>query len=1476
MLPDIDFASIRLHRKSQANAFEELCCQLASDETFLPACDSFNRKGAGADGGVECFATLADGSEIGWQVKYYWDMPNALKSLDDSLNRALAKHPSMSRFIACIPFDPSDSRKVDVTTALSRWDTWKSDRIAKAAATGRTIEIDRWDAYELKKRLTASSPSSAGRIAYWFDQTLLTNEWFRNSFERTRVELGKRYSPESHIDLPIRRVIEATTLDSRIFAELALFGEAIGHKLALTRQNCLAAVTSCNDVVKILIQAAHGRNEPIPTVELRAAVESAWHAVTSWYSDQRNAVPPDQSNPEADAISNLLSVIHKVARELKEPYWDHVGTRALLVTGEAGSGKSHLLADACDHAIREGQPAVMVLGSKLPDAEPWEAILKDLGLPRGLLADTFLGALNSAGEAAGVRALLVIDALNEKNGLAIWPERLAGLTHDVSRFEWVSLVLSCRSTYEHMIIPEVLDEKHLPRIEHEGFSDRHAREYLKKRKISLAEEPNSIEEFGIPLFLRICCDALQLDDRAILAKSLGGVTAIFKLYTGAVVRSVNKQIGMNPQRRLIEKAINALAQEMADTGREEIVTSRAYEIISKFFSSTISAGQDPLFQLQNEGLLTVRLSGDEDGEEEYLFTFQRMSDHAIANSLLSRSVPDSDVMEAFTTDTPLRRAIDSDSPILPGLLEALAVQLPEKFGVELNDMPNLETLWGLSQAFEMSLLARSEDSFSERTWALVEEIGGAPLRYGTLIALSTDPGRDHNAEFLDKELRALPMPQRDAIWSRYLATDGNQPERLIEWVRDADQHAIRSERAKLVGIQLCWFMTASNRLVRDTATKALVVLLSSRTELARGLWARFKDLDDAYVTERLVSAIYGAAMQGQWGDDELFVVVKDLHADLFSSVAFPPNVLIRDHARGLVQYAQSRNSLPSSFEAHLADPPYGGSWPIEYVTEEQMESYTRTYRGSGRHRDEIAASSVFDGDFARYQIDYVAGDWSAGAKGSGSIPTSQDLACRWLKSFRATASPEMLEAYQVFVVAMSKADDADSYIAKREIAKQAKAAFRAAIGEVPYAQWSAEASAWHRDGMYQRLGNRIDGLAQFNLAWARRWVCKRAHDLGWSEELHGDFDASITNDRNTHAVERIGKKYQWIALYELCARMADNLEAMPGNREPGDISRLRNIDPSLLLSRTEDDGWRRFEEPCYWTPPGLDLGPVTVDQALDWLSANQDVFDGEENIEVSNPADGKQWLVLNGFETWRGGSKALERETWRRISSFVVRKDDLKKALALVERVHFLGSDDIPSARTGGFHTYLGAHPWAWRADDDEYEPDDEWVRAWRPYGVMKRAVSICPTTARYRAESSGYDASLDQNIELNLPAGWLMDSLNLRLTDGATITYVDADGIVRFMDPSVAMLGRSAALIDREAFLSFLEHEKLIVVWAIAGEKNVYGEGHAGGFGGRWSFTRLFHSKGSEIVALERYQTFDAPDAEQLSELRAAESISD
>jgi len=70
---DIDFAQIVPRGGSRHDAFEELCCQLARKTD--PGNDTFVRlHGAGGDGGVECFLDLSDGSRVGWQAKYVFDV----------------------------------------------------------------------------------------------------------------------------------------------------------------------------------------------------------------------------------------------------------------------------------------------------------------------------------------------------------------------------------------------------------------------------------------------------------------------------------------------------------------------------------------------------------------------------------------------------------------------------------------------------------------------------------------------------------------------------------------------------------------------------------------------------------------------------------------------------------------------------------------------------------------------------------------------------------------------------------------------------------------------------------------------------------------------------------------------------------------------------------------------------------------------------------------------------------------------------------------------------------------------------------------------------------------------------------------------------------------------------------------------------------------------------------------------------------
>lgn len=1461
MLPDIDFYEIRRHNGDQANAFEELCCQLANDEP-LPDRLRFDRKGRGGDAGVECFATHRDGSETGWQVKFYSDFDSMLRSLDGSLSTALEKHPSMRRFVACFPFDLADSRRPEVTTALSKWDVWSTRRIAEASKTGRDIAIDRWDAHELKQRLVESNPRSAGRVAFWFDREMLTNEWFRNAFERTVDSLGDRYSPETHIDLPVRRSILATLRDPVLFAQLRGDAERVEALLSLVQDTAdEGARASVRDVIDDLIRLAVDRPNPFPIDDAIVKAVACGDAVSSWYERLRALRGGDRPIPAMITVANLVASLRAAIAGLRASHWRYVDSPALLVLGEAGTGKSHLLADTCAHQLDHHLPAIMVLGGKLPDGEPWGEILRDLDFAPRYGKTHFLGALNAAGEAAGLPALVAIDALNEKNGQSIWPERLAGLLKDARAFPWIRIILSCRTTYKDIVIPSALDEAKLARVEHEGFDDAQVLRYLKRRGISVPDTPRQLEEIRNPLFLRLVCDALDAEGEVLVPEALGGISDVFKLFTSAVGRRVEASLNVAPHRNLVMNALRVLAREMSESGRGEVGFARADELIRAVHDGS-QIGSDLLFQLENEGFLQVEQDAYSSVGSRHIvrFTFERMGDHVIVADLLERGGT-SRASDLCAPTTPLFRALsDPESFIKPGILQALAVQLPERFGVELPDLVGIpDGVWSQNY-FEESLLTRRSSAFTDRTWTLIEAGGDTSLRFETLIALATEPDHPFNVRVLDAELRPLPMRERDARWSTHLASS-ERAMHLVDWAREADQERVSEARAALVATQLGWFLTATSRTLRDLATKALAAVLADRPALAVEVWRHFRGLDDGYVTERVVAAIYGAAMQGRWPCGELTEVAVALHADLFRDRSPPVNSLLRDHAAGLVGYALQQCGDIEGVDAADLDGPFASPWPIDHVPDALIESYTRDYGRGGRMTDEIV-DSCLDGDFGRYVLDYAVQDWSPARAGTWPLPNALELREQWHADFVASATPEMIAAH-LRLLDVLEAEGAEGHVGYGESHDRiaaAKAEFREAVGPDTFEKWREKAEYWRADGMYQSFARR--GPAEFNLAWARRWVVMRAHELGWSEALHGQFDRGIRGDRNEHSLERIGKKYQWLALYELVARMGDNLASLPDRSD--DTLRLRNIDPSLLIGESGDDESDAVLGATFWAGSPPLLPAQDPEEALAWLHSSEDVLDDVANIDVRS-ADGRSWLVLTGFEVWRAPMERLRSEAWRRVGCIVVASADRDVAVKGLSSVHMTGPHDMPSAEGGGYRVHLGEYPWRSLAPDH-----DDWIEDWRPPGTRAGKVPSCtirPTTSEYVSESGGYDGSITTTLNLPLPARWLMDGLGLRLSDGRSMYYSDATGVVRFMDPSVSAAGRSAALVDRQAFLELLTREGLVAIWTIAGEKNAYGPDDSRAFGGRFTYTRVFYSDGSEIRAGGRLEGSDKPSPGQLAD---------
>ena len=658
-----------------------------------------------------------------------------------------------------------------------------------------------------------------------------------------------------------------------------------------------------------------------------------------------------------------------------------------------------------------------------------------------------------------------------------------------------------------------------------------------------------------------------------------------------------------------------------------------------------------------------------------------------------------------------------------------------------------------------------------------------------LLRIATEPDNAFNARHLDARLRAMARPDRDAVWSTLIAGDdlsqGGAVSTLINWSW-AGASLAEPERVELAATVLCWLFTTSHRAVRDRATKALAAMLKNRLGLAASLVERFATVDDLYVFERLLAAAYGAVLQSP-GDPQLSRVAGAAWTTVFAAGAPPPHLLLRDYAAGILLFSAQAGAAPSSADLTVLNGPFPSTWPLQAVSEGDLQPYKRFERGKP-YSGAIESSCSDHGDFGRYVIDKQCHRWSLRPASEAGL-TAGDLRDRWIDGLEDWGSTEMVEAYAAFCVAALEVQrtragwkataDAEARAAEaRAAAGQAANAFAALLPSERLADWNAGLSdlvQTHYEG----------GVSRF------RTLPKQPFGAGSHSVPIGSGgprsassrSSAAARSRMTHRVERVGKKYQWLALHEACARAADHVAPIRGyasdtlGKYDGAWSTdLRDIDPTAQTRaqhETADGFW--------WCPLQPKLKAGSGAEVLAWKDSDADLISGPSLLEVTRPVDSQRFYVLEALYSWRGrerGGKSARAapETWARVAALVLGKRQRAALLRSLQGRHWLSSHELPGYDSV-LHGFVGEHPWR--------EPFAG-MESWLEPGAGGLTVPVRRCAFEYVSERLGYDYSIDGDIRCQLPAPWLMESLGLELVDGTRFIYQNRDRGALFYDPSM------------------------------------------------------------------------------------------
>ena len=1018
MARSIDFGQIRPYQGDQRTGFEEFVCQLARREHPSGA-GAFRRiEGAGGDGGVEACFERPNGSKIGYQAKYFLATKHIdWSQVDASVATAITLHPSLERYVIALACDLTDrSGKLGKgKTGWEHWRTHKTKWVGWCAAAGIEVEFVPWTKSDIVDRL-ASSTTRRGLALFWFEREIFDEEWFRGRFAVAKEDLGERFQPDDHVVVQLSRVFDglARTKDYREFLadwfRRTPFTAELGpHLRVVDTESADFNLSALNE--KLYRLRANG--DSLASIGIEALPLSQWRQdINAAVDFVSKLLEPLYEKRERDLEERLRHSLRK-ARQILQEINSHLDmtpihltqeqhdvqvradlTRSIVVVGEAGSGKSHLFADAIERGLADGRPALLLLGQYFHGKDLRRSFLDRLDLANEGF-ETVLEALNAAGEAARTRCMILIDALNEATDLRVWPDDLAGFAFEILNCEWLCVGVSCRPEYEQYLIPDRVMRR-ATRLTCRGIQSREEQEqaavqYFEKRGIVRPAVPWLTPEFSNFLFLKVCCDSLRELGLSEFPRGLHGAEQVLSFYLDSVASKLRRRFPeADVPAGAVRSAVQSIARKMGSDHLDYVVAEGVKDICqSAFGTAAPRSNKTWLSVLSEEGVfrkdhLFTAPSNDqlEMPKEIYRFTYQRFSDHLIVEALLREHT---NVRAAFQPGGGMHFLVEHDAPWeFSTLWGALAVQVPEKHsGLELLDLipqdrAGRRASYYLEEAFQQSILWRASRAFSERTLELFNKLGGdlPDPRLEILIRLATLQDHPWNARrFLDPFLRRLSMPERDACWTVEVndaAEDGDHAVWvLVWWCLRADLSRAEKDTLRLAATVLCWLFTSSHRRIRDTSTKALIAVITARPGIYPDLLRQFIAVDDLYVSERVCAAGFGAVCRGV-GDPELREISQAVDQAVFLSKTPPLNINLRDYARALIEYAEVRSCLHEEVDLDRWRPPDTRGWPFEDMTEEALERIAENAGGK-----QILRSAFGWGDFARYEIEPKVHHFSA-------------------------------------------------------------------------------------------------------------------------------------------------------------------------------------------------------------------------------------------------------------------------------------------------------------------------------------------------------------------------------------------------------------------------------------------------------------------------------------------------------------------
>ena len=967
----ITWSQFEICNADKRNAFESMC-RLLFKHTYLNNINTYHSNANNP--GVEIEPVLTEsGKRISFQSKYFEKLDSSCYSqIQHSAGRTIKFYSGKLDvlYLYC---------NLDLTTTSKTYDETVNDLknhgIQLVLISNNTI-LDQ----------VIEEPAIA---SYYFLTHNLDEDWFYENITTSLNALGTRYNSEFNVTTTLNQYLDLFSCNENA---IRLVNSKKPEAIKTIKSNRWKYDENCHFIDGLCRFIKSLDDVTISTISdcfdwsnrIKSEFSNDFARITDKLNSKCKELDECESREEKQKIKREIYILQELSEldavlELEKIEKNLIKNKMIIVSGNAGTGKSQLFAFNSKKAIQNGLYSILILGQTLINNQYLESQIPSI-LGLNCEFDELLNILECLGEIHNQPIVIYIDAVNESNYRDIWKNGLSTIYNKIKNLNYVRVAVSVRSGYEPFVfdnnIINLQTSQEITNIHHTGFQENSieaVREFLDFYNIPFYPSFSISYELTNPLFLLLFCKNYKKEYEG------NNFFNIYMLFE-----------------ELINETNNELLKENNILINKNILLKLIYEIIRiQISKKENSISQEDLLRLEfweTFGLNTNKINSIRIIEKSGLlntFTTKNEERYYLGYNLLEDYLGAKMIVETHTDKSELREYIKNDvlgicngkisKPNNRDLYIAICSLFAEKYNEEcidiiekINENYNLTLLY---HSYINSYNLRKANTINSKYFIdFVNKHQIEPkIVFSMLIENSTKINHPLNAEFLHSILLNKPLNVRDSMWTIFI-NDIDDSQRIIQLINYFNEgntlSGLTADNIFLLLILFTWLLTSSNRFTRDIASKAMIELLKSNFQFCLPLLRKFESVNDPYVFQRLYGIVFGTCVKRtSVYENDYKSLAEYVYENIFAKKEVYPDVLLRDYARLIIERYLFEFPNSISIDIDLISPPYN-SEAIPTVVKE--EYYNNDMLQSGFNI--IDCSMIPDtrntpglyGDFGRY------------------------------------------------------------------------------------------------------------------------------------------------------------------------------------------------------------------------------------------------------------------------------------------------------------------------------------------------------------------------------------------------------------------------------------------------------------------------------------------------------------------------------